>query len=79
MWALLITLLPFGVATAPSASAITSIYLAETDALVFNRANGYTNFVGNGTAVNDKVLYKSVGSFGGVGIDCLITTLAVSG
>jgi hypothetical protein len=46
---------------------------------VFNRSNGVTNIVGTGVAANDIVLYKKVGTFGGIEIDCAITTVSVSG
>lgn len=62
----------------PVANALTA-YLSETDALAFNRVNGVTNIVGTGVAANDIVLYKKVGTFGGVEIDCAITTVSVSG
>ena len=79
LWALLISLLPVGLLTAPLAQAVPLVALSDTDALVFNRANGFTNFVGTGLNPGDKVLYKSVGNFSGVSIDCLITTVAVVG
>ena len=60
---------------APAAPAATTVTLADTDALVFNRANGVTNLVGTGTSVGDVVLYKNVGTFGGVAIDAVITKI----
>ena len=60
-----------------TASAVT-IRLADSDALVFNYANT-TKFVGTGKAVNDKILYKNVGTFSGQVIDALVTTVAISG
>ena len=55
------------------------VTLTDSDALVFNRANGVTNIVGSGTAANDIVLYKNVGTFGGQVIDAAITTVSVVG
>jgi len=78
IWALLFTLIPFGVATAPSANAVTIVTLADTDALTFDRAKT-TNIVGTGTAAGNVVLYRSVGTFGGVSIDAVVTTVSVSG
>lgn len=71
------TVAPFE-ATTTKASAVTAT-LRDTDALVFNRANGFTNIVGTGVAANDIVLYKKVGTFGGIEVDCAITTVSVSG
>ena len=63
---------------APPAEAAT-ITLTDSEFLKFNRATGYTNLVGDGTKAGNIVLYKNVGIFGGVKIDCAITTVAVSG
>ena len=68
----------FMLIVAPAARAAT-ITLSESEYLKFNRATGYTNFVGDGTKAGNIVLYKNVGIFGGVRIDCAITTVAVSG
>ena len=72
--------------SAPSAPAATTVTLSETDALVFNRANGITflkntisNATSTGTTAGDVVLYKNVGTFGGVAIDAVIKTISVSG
>ena len=61
-----------------SASA-TTITLSDTEFLKFNRANGITNIAGDGTKPGNIVLYKNVGIFGGINIDCAITTVAVNG
>ena len=63
---------------APGAQAAT-VVLSDTEYLKFNRATGFTNFVGDGTKAGNIVLYKNVGIFGGVRIDSVITTVAVSG
>ena len=75
---LLIGLLPaLSIATAPTAQAL-SVTLADADALVFDHAN-VTNLVGTGTSVNDVIIYKNVGAFGGISNDAVVTTVAVSG
>jgi outer membrane protein OmpA-like peptidoglycan-associated protein len=62
-----------------SAQAATTVYINDTDApLAFVKSNS-TNLIGTGTAANDVVLYKTVGTYGGVAIDAVITTLSVSG
>ena len=78
IWALLITLIPFGVVTAPNANAVTIVTLADTDALTFDHAKA-TNIVGTGTAAGNVVLYRSIGTFSGVSIDAVVTTVSVSG
>ena len=78
IWALLITLIPIGVATAPSANAVTIVTLADTDALTFDHAKA-TNIVGTGTAAGNVVLYRSIGTFSGVSVDAVVTTVSVSG
>ena len=61
------------------ALAATTVYINESDApLAFAKANS-TNLRGTGVAANDVVLYKTVGTYGGVAIDAVITTLSVSG
>ena len=75
--ALFLTLV--GTISAPTAQAATTVYINDTDApLAFVKANS-TNLVGTGVATNDVVLYKTVGTYGGVAIDAVITTLSVSG
>ena len=61
------------IAVAQPARAAT-ISLSESEYLKFNRANGVTNIVGTGKANGDIVLYKNVGTFGGVTIDAAIET-----
>jgi uncharacterized repeat protein (TIGR02543 family) len=61
-----------------SASA-TTITLSDSEFLKFNRASGITNITGDGTKPGNIVLYKNVGIFGGINIDCAITTVAVIG
>ena len=80
IWALLIAFMPVGLASAPSANAATTVSISDTDpALVFDKSKA-TNIVGSGgTAENDVVLYKTVGTYGGVAVDAVITTLSVSG
>ena len=70
----------FSVVTTPVAEAATTVFINDTDApLAFVKANT-TNLVGSGgAAVNDVVLYKTVGTYGGVAVDAVITTLSVSG
>ena len=75
--ALFLTLV--GTISAPTAQAATTVYINDTDApLAFVKSNS-TNLVGTGVAANDVVLYKTVGTYGGVAIDAVITTLSVSG
>ena len=78
VWALLLTLTPFGVASAPSASATTIVTLSDTDALSFDYSKT-ANIKGNGKTAGDVVLYRNVGVFGGVSIDAVVTTISVSG
>jgi hypothetical protein len=65
---------------ASTAQAATTVYINDTDApLAFVKTNS-VNIVGSGgTAVNNVVLYKTVGTYGGVAIDAVVTTLSVSG
>lgn len=69
-----------GVLTPQSSQAALTLFVNDTDpALAFVKTNS-TNLVGSGgTAVNDVVLYKTVGTYGGVGVDAVVTTLSVSG
>lgn len=61
------------------AQAATTVYINDTDApLAFVKANS-TNLIGTGTAAGNVVRYNSVGTYGGVAIDAVITTLSVSG
>ena len=74
-----LTLTLFSVIGQAPAMAATTVYINESDApLAFVKANS-TNLRGTGTAVNDVVLYKTVGTYGGVAIDAVITTLSVTG
>lgn len=75
-----LTLTLFSVVGQAPALAATTVYINDTDApLAFVKTNS-VNIVGSGgTAVNNVVLYKTVGTYGGVAIDAVITTLAVSG
>lgn len=74
-----LTLTLFSVVGQAPALAATTVYINDTDApLAFVKANS-TNLRGTGTAVNDVVLYKTVGTYGGVAVDAVITTLAVTG
>jgi hypothetical protein len=64
---------------APSAQAATTVYINDTDApLAFVKANS-VNLIGTGTAAGNVVLYKTVGTYGGVAIDAVVTTLSVVG
>ena len=56
------------------AHATSVITLADNDALVFNRTTQGVNIVGDGTHNGDIVLYKGVGTFSGITIDCAVTT-----
>ena len=77
--ALTLTLTLISVIGGVSAQAATTVYINDTDApLAFVKSNS-TNLIGTGTAANDVVLYKTVGTYGGVAIDAVITTLSVSG
>jgi hypothetical protein len=68
-----------GTISDPTAEAATTVTISDTDApLAFVKSNS-TNLVGTGVAANDVVLYKTVGTYGGVSIDAVITTLSVSG
>ncbi|MFM6941445.1 MAG: beta strand repeat-containing protein [Candidatus Planktophila sp.] len=76
---LALTLALFSVVSGPVAEAATTVYINDTDApLAFVKANS-TNLIGTGVAAGDVVLYKSVGVYGGVSIDAVITTISVSG
>ena len=77
--ALALTLTLFSVVSGPVAQAATTVFINDTDApLAFVKANS-TNLVGTGVAAGDVVLYKSVGVYGGVSIDAVVTTISVSG
>ena len=78
VWALLLTLIPFGIATAPTAAAATIVTLSDTDALTFDKAKS-TNIKGTGTTAGDVILYRNVGVFGGVSVDAVVTTVSISG
>ncbi len=74
-----LTLTLFSVISGATAQAATTVYINESDApLAFVKANS-VNLIGTGTAANNVVLYKTVGTYGGVAIDAVITTLSVSG
>jgi hypothetical protein len=84
-WALL-PIYAFQIAIAPSANAF-AVTLADTDALKFVKSASTITRISTASSVltdmgktaGDIVLYKSVGSFGGVTIDCAVTTVAVDG
>ena len=64
---------------APAASAATTVFINESDApLAFVKTNS-VNLVGTGTAAGNVVLYKTVGTYGGVTVDAVVTTISVSG
>ena len=74
-----LTLTLFSVVGQAPALAATTVYINESDApLAFVKANS-TNLRGTGVAANDVVLYKTVGTYGGVAVDAVITTLSVTG
>lgn len=64
----------------PQAQAALTLYVNDSDpALAFVKTNS-TNIVGGGgTAVNDVVRYNTVGTYGGVAVDAVVTTLSISG
>ncbi|MEY4024211.1 MAG: hypothetical protein RLZ23_1172, partial [Actinomycetota bacterium] len=65
--------------TSQSANAATTVFINDTDApLAFVKTNS-TNLIGTGVAAGDVVLYKTVGTYGGVAIDAVVTTISVSG
>lgn len=65
--------------SAPITNAATTVFINETDApLAFVKTNS-VNLVGTGTAAGNVVLYKTVGTYGGVAIDAVVTTISVSG
>jgi hypothetical protein len=67
------------VVNAPASLGATVLTISESDApLAFVKANS-TNLVGTGVNANDVVIYKTVGTYGGVAIDAVVTTLSVSG
>ena len=67
------------VITPQGAQAATTVYINDTDApLAFVKTNA-VNIVGTGVAAGDVVLYKTVGTYGGVSIDAAVTTISVSG
>ena len=82
----LITALAAGlvsVIASPAATAATSVTLSDTDALAFVKTNavvirGTAAIASAGTAKNDIVLYKNVGTFGGVAIDAAVTTVDIA-
>ena len=68
---------------APSSAAIV-LTISDTDpSLVFLNANSVaisgTAGANRGTAQGDVVLYKNVGTYGGVSVDAVITTVSVTG
>lgn len=64
---------------ATTAQAATTVYINDTDApLAFVKANS-TNLIGTGTAVGNVVRYNNVGTYGGVAIEAVVTTLSVTG
>jgi hypothetical protein len=74
-----LTLTLVSVLAPQSAQAATTVFINDTDApLAFVKTNS-TNLVGTGTAVGNVVLYKTVGTYSGVAVDAVVTTLAVSG
>lgn len=74
-----LTLTLFSVVSGAPSQAATTVYINDTDApLAFVKANS-TNLIGTGVAVNDVVRYNTVGTYGGVSVDAVVTTLAVSG
>ena len=69
---------------APAANAVTTVALSATDKLAFVKStasfalSATQTQAGAGKAVGDIVVYKNVGSFGGVSIDCAVTTVAIA-
>jgi uncharacterized repeat protein (TIGR02543 family) len=68
----------------PRAQAATTVTLTDADKLQFLKSNANFSLsatktaAGAGVAVNDIVIYKNVGSFGGISIDCAVTTVAIN-
>lgn len=63
---------------APSTAAIVLTINESDPSLVFIKANS-VSITGTGTAQGDVVLYKNVGTYGGVTVDAVITTVSLSG
>ncbi len=78
--AISLTLGLLSVVAPQGAQAATTVTINDTDApLAFVKSTS-VNIVGSGgTAVNNVVLYKTVGTYGGVAVDAVVTTLSISG
>lgn len=64
---------------ATTAQAATTVFINDTDApLAFVKANS-TNLIGTGTAVGNVVRYNNVGTYGGVTIEAVVTTISLTG
>lgn len=64
---------------APSNAAIVLTITESDPSLVFLKANSVTISGSGGTAQGDVVLYKNVGTYGGVSVDAVITTVSLTG
>ena len=74
-----LTLSTLSIVSGTSAQAATTVFINDTDApLAFVKTNS-TNLIGTGVAAGDVVLYKTVGVYGGVSVDAVVTTISVSG
>ena len=70
----------------PAAQAATTVTLTDADKLVFKKSTADISHTASpaaiataGKALNDVVIYKNVGTFGGISIDCAVTTVAITG
>ena len=78
----LLVVIPTGL-LAPAANAAPVVSMSDTDKLAFIKANASYQLsaiktaAGAGTTAGDIVVYKNVGSFGGISIDCAVTTVAI--
>lgn len=69
--------------SAPAAPAAVVLTINETDAaLKFDYAtadkSGTRGSQGTGVAVNDRVIYRNAGTYGGVSVDVVVTTVAIT-
>lgn len=69
--------------SAPAAPAAVVLTINETDAaLKFDYAtadkSGTRGSQGTGVAVNDRVIYRNAGTYGGVSVDVVVTTVAIA-
>jgi len=74
-----LTLTLVSVISGAPAQAATTVTINDTDAPLAFVKTASTNLVGTGVAAGDVVRYNNVGTYGGVTIEAVVTTLSVSG